>query len=481
MKNNNLYPVFAFGKWGLVNSEGNQVIPIIYTSRPSIYHLQEVGTLIVTKDDKYGVLDIDNCQEIIPTVYDDIRCCDEKIWCLLKDEIWYVWEKGTLYEIGGYDSVSVLNKEFIQFKVVDTVFGNDYVSEKFIYSITERTIIPKSETHIFYNDLAMICTDGKYGFINRSLELVISAIYDYAENFESGFAYVKIEDSEYYIDTTGLHVISGPFYHTDYSDDNCHEDAMFMEGIRRELVCYEEDGLIGLKGLHNRIVTLPIYDCIYLVYNVDNKCISVIKNGKYGVIDNEGNIVIECEYDHLSIPFGIEDIFVVDKYYQDGSVWKSIESLIDIRNKQIIPPIYSDIRIINNNMAIVAIDNEDEYKYGVLDFHLQEFIIPLIYDECSFSGDLFFVEKNGKWGYLDLQGNEVMKVEHDFDYSIYSKYFRYYPAEEKERAWKRILDRSPIDFSKCSLERDIHFKDWSPIVTPDYSTYSNEDGDECPF
>lgn len=463
--NNDLYPVFAYGKWGAVDQNGNQVIPIIYTYDSLVtYQLSERGTVRVVRDDKYGILDTDSCKEIIPIFYDDIRQYNDELFFVLKNSVWYYWEKGLLYQIGEYDSIGFINEEFIGVEN-----GKDKISYykeanelDFVYSITEKKVIPRSDAYFFHEDLAIICVDEKYGFINRSLELVVPTIYDYVENFENGFAYVEIEGNEYYIDSVGHQVISGSFVHIDYSDDNCHEDAIFMVGIWSELACYEENGLIGLKSLHNRVVTLPIFDCIYLAYNKNNRYISVIKNGKYGVIDNNGNIVIECEYDYLSIPLGIDDIFVVCKYYQDDNGRKRISSLIDIKNRQIIPPIYNNIDIIGNTMAIIAIDNENEYKCGVLDFYSQELIIPLIYDQCTLYGDLFFVEKDGKWGYLNMQGNEIMKVEQDFDYSIY-KDFWYYRVDGKIWGWEDYRGRE-LDFSKCSEERKIYFKDWKPIT-----------------
>ncbi|MDH6310150.1 hypothetical protein M2451_003042 [Dysgonomonas sp. PFB1-18] len=472
MKSNNLYPVFAYGKWGAVDRNGNQVIPIIYTyCRNIMYDLSVNNVVIVIKDDKYGLLDIDSCKEIIPTIYDNIWCYDEKFWCVQRDSKWYLWKKGSFYIIGEYDSVSFINEEFIQLeKSVDNEFGyKRYVKLSFVYSIAEKRIVSTFEAHIFYNDLAKVCINGKYGFVNRSLELVIPATYDYVENFENGFAYVKIENNEYYIDTMGLRVISGPFYHADYSDENCHDDTMFMEGIWSELVCYEKDEFIGLKGLQNRIITLPIYDFIGLAYRDNDKYISVVKNGKYGVIDKDGNTIIECQYDCLWSSSELEDIFLIGCDYMEGDLWRKREyGIININNEFIIPPIYGNIHIINNNMAIVAIDKKREYKYGVLDFHLQKIIIPLIYDECSFYGNLFFVAKKGKWGYLDLEGNEIMKIEQDFDYSVY-KDFNYYRADDRRWGWEDYCGRTP-DFSKCILQKEVCFKDWKPVFQ-----------EECPF
>lgn len=511
MKNNNLYPVFAYGKWGGVDRNGNQVIPIIYTyHRMAKNMFSDDDSICIIKDDKYGVLDISKRAEIIPSVYNNILNYDGKRYCILRDKIWYIYEKSLFYAIGEYDSVAFINEEFIQLEkfVANNRFGYERPEAlDSVYSITEKKIIPKSEAHFFYNDLAIICIDGKYGFLNRSLELVIPAIYDYVENFDEGFAYAEIGNENYYVDTQGQQVISGVFKfqhpkhsfdfdnfdpsddsnYSDDSDDPDHDEYddifTFLEGVHDGLACYKENGLIGLKGLNNQIVTPPVYDFIYLFPDNDKrKYICVIKNGKYGIIDKDGNTIVEgeseCDYfgSRFDGSFYSTDLFVVTKRYRkekDGkTIYGSKESLIDINNKQIIPPIYARIRIIEHNLALVEIENEDEYKYGVLDFLSQEFVIPLIYDECIPCGDLFFVMKDNKWGYLGLQGNEVMKVEQDFDHYIYNAY-SYYRCDGVEWSWADEIGRIP-DLSKCSIAKEVSFKDWEPII-------KTEELDECPF
>lgn len=493
---NNLYPVFAYGKWGAVDRNGNQVIPIVYTSSFFLQNITENRFIVVTKgdehnNDKYGILDINKCEEVVPAIYDNIQYAGENNWYILKDKMWYIWIDGNLEKIGCYKNVYYINKEYIGVGDGEKSHPDNTKGLNFFYSVAEKRIVSKSEAFFFFDNLASICIDGKYGFINRAHELVIPAIYDYVENFENGFVYAEIGDDNYYVDTQGHQIISRVFkfrnpeylYYMGYLDDpNCTDDShdpiysdeyggiyMLMEGVFNGLACYKENGLIGLKGLHNRIVTLPIYDFIYLVSDYIgsvNKYICVIKNGKYGVIDREGNTIIEGEskYDIYTLSQA-EDLFIISKWHYEGTIGKKIDSLINIKNKQIIPPIYREIRIIEHDLALVVIEKEDKYKYGVLNFFSQEFVIPLIYDECIPYGDLLFVEKEGKWGYIDLQGNEIMKIEQDFDYFIYNNiYYDPYQVEEKEQAWERILNMEPIDFSKASSPQKVHFKDWKPIV-----------------
>lgn len=70
-------------------------------------------------------------------------------------------------------------------------------------------------------------------------------------------------------------------------------------------------------------------------------------------------------------------------------------------------------------------------------------------------------------GYIDLRGNEVMKIKQDFDYSIYHDYC-YLKSDGERWGWeneKAML----LDLSKCSNERRIYFKDWKPILLKEIS------------
>ncbi|MFV0587706.1 WG repeat-containing protein [Bacteroides reticulotermitis] len=174
-------------------------------------------------------MDIDSRTEIIPAINDDIRCYCDELWCVLRDKVWYLWQNGSIFEIGEYDSANFINEEFIRLeRSLNTVFGD--ILEKIIYSIREKTIESEIEAHIFYEDLAIVRIDGKYGFVNHFLKSVISAIYNHIENFENGFAYAEIGKENYYINTRGQQVISGVFKYKEPEDNNYdnHDD---FEGI----------------------------------------------------------------------------------------------------------------------------------------------------------------------------------------------------------------------------------------------------------
>ena len=497
-KSNNLYPVYANAKWGAIDENGTQAIPIIYETatdggkyiQDPLIHLSDHNNFIVVKNKKYGVLDIDSCSEIISTVYDDILWCGEYSFCVLYNRTWYFWEKGALFLIGEYDSIACINEDYIGIEKKKDTSRDEYKAPEkldYVYSIIEKKIIPRTEVHLFYEDLAITSVNKKYGFINRSLEVVIPIIYDFVENFDNGYAYAEIGSTNYYLNTQGEQVVSEVFKYKykdtlgnqvksdiEYSEniggaepnnqDELEDDYnglyIFMEGIWNGFACYKKNGLIGIKGLNNRIVTPAIFDFVSLS-NIDsnNKYISVVKEGKEGLINIKGVTIIPCEYDYLNYVVGINDLFVVG-FEKLGELNYGI---IDLNNNYIVSPIHKDIYLINNTLAMIMTEDESRgmrSQRGVLNIQTQQFVIPPIYDTCWDVGGLFFVEKDDKWGYLDQNGEEVLKVEQPGRY-IYGDFS--YTHIDGGWGWIKDLNYIP-DYSKHNPKKEVYFENWKPII-----------------
>lgn len=59
---------------------------------------------------------------------------------------------------------------------------------------------------IFSEGLAAVKIDGKYGYINKTGKIVIEARFERALQFSAGLASVYVDDKRGYIDSTGEHV-----------------------------------------------------------------------------------------------------------------------------------------------------------------------------------------------------------------------------------------------------------------------------------
>lgn len=130
----------------------------------------------------------------------------------------------------------------------------------------------------------------------------------------------------------------------------------------------------------------------------------VKQNGKYGVINNNFNIVIDCQYNNLKK--------ISNNLYAacngNGSNW----GIIDLSNNVIADFIYYDIGCFSNGLAPVRMDlyngayiNES----GKIVFCSQ---FSMVYDFSD--GVACVVDKvNGKAGVIDMQGKYIIEPKYN--------------------------------------------------------------------
>ncbi|AWY19693.1 WG repeat-containing protein [Moraxella bovis] len=115
-------------------------------------------------------------------------------------------------------------------------------------------------------DLAVVQKNSKYGFIDKTGEIVIPVQYDLTWDFAEGLARVKQEGKWGYIDKTGMVVV--PIYYDDMEN--------FLVG---DLVLVKQNDKYGLLDNIGRIVAPVQYDDIWSFLN---DSIRVQQDGKYG-------------------------------------------------------------------------------------------------------------------------------------------------------------------------------------------------------
>lgn len=151
--------------------------------------------------------------------------------------------------------------------------------------------------------------------------------------------------------------------------------------------------------------TEAIYD---RAYPIKDGFAKVKKDGKYGVVDATGEIVIPCVADEMSeIGNGLVSITIENKGH----------SLVDMEQNIIVPAFrYAKIGGFSEEMGIFKSDG----YYGFLNTRGKE-AIKAKYDEAKdFRNGYARVEKEDKYGYVDKKGKEVIPVQYDYAIGNYS-------------------------------------------------------------
>jgi hypothetical protein len=134
------------------------------------------------------------------------------------------------------------------------------------------------------------------------------------------------------------------------------------------------------------------------------------KNGKFGYVNRRDEEITPLKYDKaMRFDWDAGKVCINGKW-----------GLVNKRGKEITPLIYDEIR--GSQDPIVKLNG----KYGYLNRKTGKLLTPVKYDKAEewtqildFSDDSFGhndlakVRLNGKWGCIDLRGNEVVPLKYD--------------------------------------------------------------------
>lgn len=160
------------------------------------------------------------------------------------------------------------------------------------------------------------------------------------------------------------------------------------------------------------ILILLIIIGIFVVKNSFSKKEVVIKNepyeyftlnssnGKLGIVDKNGNIVIEPEYENIYIPNQSKDVFIC---YKDESNY----SVINKEGKDIFQDVGNVYSILISDTSLEMEKNvllyEKDEKFGLIDYDGKKITEPIYEEIISLPNKPGFlrVKKDGLYGVLD--------------------------------------------------------------------------------
>ncbi len=262
--------------------------------------------------------------------------------------------------------------------------------------------------------------NGKYGFLNENLELVIPCIYDDVSTnykFEDGIVAVKIGDKWGGIDVNGNTVI----------DFNYAYQFNFVDGLA--CVTQSTNRLRRWELINKNLDVLTTYDCSFMNYN-GSKVLSINKMGERGYIDFDGKQIIPFADTLMS--FNYEDRIYFFKRDKEGYLSKC--GFYNTEGDVVVPPKYSDANVFSEGRASVR----KGYRYAFIDLD-GNVKTPFIYKSVSeFQEGLAEVqvynEIEEKWRYtfIDKNGNMMFKPEFTGMYSFVDGYGL---VRKKRRQW----------------------------------------------
>lgn len=355
-----LIPYRKKNQWGYMDYESKEiVIPCIYDTAYGFRY----DRAIVIIQEKYGVIDM-NGKEILPAIYDNIP--------YLHEEGIYLREKTdkTCFDLNG--------------KVIIPL--SDY-KEHFITFFCDNASDPEKR-HLFFDDNGKLKISRKYLGMDKHGIRIIGSTWvtdngevfilpercDFRGRFQEGLIcvmdFTNINNIRYgFMNPAKEFVIPLELEVDDHSQCGWGWEGSFGNG----LTMARKNGKIGFINQQNELVIPRIYDNYDGSYEFENGFCTILKDNQSGVIDTHGNVVIPFAYDEDSIMLWTKNRWII---FDNGKF------LVLSKGAQIVVP-------------------EDRYD-----------LITLMhdYDTGAFSQELARVGKDGLYGFIDEDGNEVIPL-----------------------------------------------------------------------
>lgn len=278
---------------------------------------------IVKKDTQYGIYDIKG-KNIIPVEYDYILVQGNYIYAELEDKIKYFNTSGEkIEEIKFASIVSTINDKY--YITIDEDGNYGVIDEN------QNILVENTYSYIDYafENYFIVLRDGKLGIIDKSNNILVEFKYDVLQCI-NGTQVIQGQISD--IDTVDVYSnqikkvasVDNPVISvandyievyseksTKYFDFDGNEKTNTQVLKENELFAVEKNGKWGMTDKYGNIVV----ECIYeKVTELNEYGFAGIKlDGKWGVIDKTGQIVLEPTYDHFAEN---EKPEFIDKYYR---------------------------------------------------------------------------------------------------------------------------------------------------------------------
>lgn len=154
----------------------------------------------------------------------------------------------------------------------------------------------------------------------------------------------------------------------------------------------QKNGRWGIEDEKGNVIVPFEYDEIKFAKKGN---FNIKKKGKWGIADKTGVVIIPCEYDE-------EFNFGESMYVKKSGRW----GIIDDKNKAIIPFEYDEILTYYGSSMPARKGN----KWGLI--YDNKVVIPCEYDEIKHHAsneEVLFAKKNGKWGLINKKNQPITK------------------------------------------------------------------------
>ena len=407
------------GKYGLINLEGKQITKPVYDEISSINYKE--GTFLVKQNELEGIINMKG-KVIIKCEYESVTSDNYYSENGNNKQAGFIVSKktedGYRYGYANYRGTIILNPIYTQLERVTEI-----ANEKGVYFIAFK--------------------NGQAGLLKNNKEILNYEYEDIQYNVLGSIFVTKRNGKYGAVNQEGTTVLY-PEY------DNVYTGGMYLNALKdKDIFIFD---LNGNKIETNEVSKTKTENANYYI--------TIDKNNKYKVVDSKDNIIIDKDYTYIEYLPG--DYFIVERDSKSGIIDSNGKSVIELKYDSISRINETDIlqmetnkniALYNLNMKeIVSMDNaivkevKDEKSYILLysdtDFKYFDKKGNILTSQNLFENNSLFAKNiNGKWGFVDKDGN--LKVQND--YELVTDFNKYgFAGIKKDGKWGSINQNGEV-------------------------------------
>lgn len=395
--------VYADKKFGFIDSEGNIAISVLYDY---IQPFDEKGMAMAKRNGKLGYITKEG-KEVVPFEFDGLYKFDKGLARAKKGEKWgYVNRKGAEVIEIKYDKIAQM-REGHAGVILNRRFG-------FVNAQGKEVLSPSYQEIRYFDDgLIGAKRNDYYGYIDTTGKVRIPFKYDEIGRFYEGICYVRKGRKYAFYKASGKALTK--LWYEDLSYAAAQHDEPYY-GVDREYAFFEglamvrRNGKFGYIDQNGKEVIRPQYD---FAYPFSEGLAKVEKNGKYGFIDSKGRLAVDFQFKDFEIQIKEIDPTQPSKptfrngYYDATGFFNKGYAVVSKGNKMgiidqegnVVVPIKYDFVNQPAENGLVLVRNN--WKYGYVNLEGKEVIPPFYEEAMSFSHGLAAVNKRGVWAFID--------------------------------------------------------------------------------
>lgn len=407
-------------KYGIIDFNGKKLTRPIYDEIDSLPYKE--GELIVKQNEKYGILNM-NGNILVDIDYDEINVdgyyTDENNYKYAGYIVSNKTEEGYRYGYINSYGETILKVEYNELSRINDIENKDSVY--LICAKNGQFGVIKDGKNLLNNEYQSIRYDE-----NNSV-LVVEKTKKYGIANLDGKLIVPVEYSQ--IDITGIYIYAQntqgtTVYNTDGTQANVETNISILntDNDKYRIRINNENGTkYGIIGKDGKKIVDEKYNYIEYLYN--NYFIVSDENSKLGVIDDKDNVKIEIKYDALQ---KVQDTEIIQTTLVE-------ENKIELYDNQMNNVCSMEKATVLVKDKYVKMYNEKEIKY------FNKTGKELKNTEVFENNKLFSIkDENNNWGFVDRGGNIIV----DYQYEKVTEFNEYgFAAVKKEGKWGAINEQ----------------------------------------